>query len=918
MSVLKTRKLIRIEPVSPGSPPDIDSDFSKKYRERAVEYVTQKYGQDNVSNIVTFGTLKAKGAFKSLCTIYSVPFVEANKVTNLIPGTKNGEEFNLSQTFDPEYERYEEAEAFREALEDPAWREIFDKSLELENRNRQTGIHAAGVIISKEKLENVIPTQMVKVKRDEENAAEFADGEKYSWKPVSQWVYKELEAIGLIKMDFLGLETIDIIQRAVEYAMQNNKDIISMVDLIHGPMDDPKVYKLFQQGHTLGIFQFGSSMVMDLLRKMLPDSFNDLAATTAIARPGPMGMDSHNKYANRKNGLEDVDYIHPDFEGGPLEKILGSTYGLLVYQEQVMQISAEIAGMTLQQGDDLRSAMGKKKIEEMKALKPIFFEGAQKNGYSVEAVTVLWDTIAEMAKYGFNKAHSVSYAMNAYQSAYLKTYYPVEFISSLITQATYNNNKRGSIHEILKECERLGIKVKTADVNLSNLDVAPDFLQGGENIVFGLASLRDVSEHNARIIIKEREENGLFSSLNDFVSRCYKAGLKVTKVYESIALAGGFDSISPSRKGAVESIPLMIDAAKKSSTSGDSLFDTIEELSGTDDIVVSEEEFSFADKLKYEADIIGLYLTGHPLENIPMSQRNETIASLLQKNKKGEYLIMAAVNHIDSKVFNNGKRITLTLDDGTGKTIDARLSKPAIATMDKHEARQKLISMYKDGLRSIPDNIKSKVCDQSVIPREPIETNRPYLFKVSYKRGWNDVPIVNVEWFIPLRLSHNGELPVRMRCEVTKDNVEKMKKIYSGLPKKISEVIPGDVSIFRATHRGLDRVPISTGDEEFFQAIEDMAQEKNTLGELTTEELKNTKKRTKRSWPPKVISDGIKSDVKEGQVFFEDTIEAIENLDYKDSGYSTEKTQRVEMGIEKYLGYNSYDFGISKASLKEE
>lgn len=380
------KKIVGIEVIDPGSNPDVDSDFNTKIRGDAIQYVTDLYG--NTASIVTFGTAAAKKAFKSMCTIYEIPFSEANKSASLIPGPSDGKEMKLEDIFNPFHERYSEAQDFRNAVSGEEWKPIIEGALAIEGRNSSTGVHACGIIISNHDLKNVAPIQ---VRQD--------DGLS-----VSQWKYPELEAIGLIKMDFLGLDTVDIIQNTVENIQKSGATPPNMLEIIHGDMNDPKTFELFSRGDTMGIFQLSGDGVRDLLRLMKPDNMEDIIATTALYRPGPMGMQTHMKYVNRKNGAEKVEYpIHPDFKGSPLEEILATTYGLAVYQEQVMQIANRVAGMTLQEGDDLRSAMGKKKVAVMEKMKPKFFSGAIANGYSEEAVTILWDTLAEFAKYGFNR-----------------------------------------------------------------------------------------------------------------------------------------------------------------------------------------------------------------------------------------------------------------------------------------------------------------------------------------------------------------------------------------------------------------------------------------------------------------------------------------------------------------------------------
>ena len=386
--MVKTKKVVGMRVVSPGSPPDIDSDFSVTAREKAVEYVTELYGKENVANIVTFGTLATKSAFKSMCTIYEVPFAQANRVASMIPDGDEGHEVTFDDIYNEDSDYYKESADFREATSgDPKWDRVITGARGIAGRVKSTGVHACGIIISAKPLTDTVPLHIRK-----------KDG-----KVITQWTYQECEALGLIKMDFLGLDTVDLIQHTIEYIQKSGKDAPNMIAVTQGKMDDPEVYRLFQEGHTVGVFQFGSEMVRNLLRQMKPTEFNDLAACTAVARPGPMGMNSHTMYAERKNGLSKIEALHPDFKGSPLEKILSQTYGLCIYQEQSMRIASEIAGMTLQEGDKLRKAMGKKKHDIMMKMKPKFISGGIANGYSEEAMNKLWDVLEPFSKYAFNK-----------------------------------------------------------------------------------------------------------------------------------------------------------------------------------------------------------------------------------------------------------------------------------------------------------------------------------------------------------------------------------------------------------------------------------------------------------------------------------------------------------------------------------
>lgn len=384
----KTKKVVGMKVVSPGSPPDIDSDFSVTAREKAVEYVTELYGKENVANIITFGTLATKSAFKSMCTIYEVPFAQANRVASMIPDGDEGHEVTFDDIYNEDSDYYKESADFREATSgDPKWDRVITGARGIAGRVKSTGVHACGIIISAKPLTDTVPLHIRK-----------KDG-----KVITQWTYQECEALGLIKMDFLGLDTVDLIQHTIEYIQKSGKNAPNMIAITQGKMDDPEVYRLFQEGHTVGVFQFGSEMVRNLLRQMKPTEFNDLAACTAVARPGPMGMNSHTMYAERKNGLAKIEALHSDFKGSPLEKILSQTYGLCIYQEQSMRIASEIAGMTLQEGDKLRKAMGKKKHDIMMKMKPKFISGGIANGYSEDAMNKLWDVLEPFSKYAFNK-----------------------------------------------------------------------------------------------------------------------------------------------------------------------------------------------------------------------------------------------------------------------------------------------------------------------------------------------------------------------------------------------------------------------------------------------------------------------------------------------------------------------------------
>lgn len=925
MATTKTIKNIKI--IKSGSNPDVDSDFHTLVREDVLEYVTDLYGKNNVSNIVTFGTLAAKGAVKAMCTIYNIPFSQANKLASLVPPAVEGKECTLEDIYNPDSDRYAEASEFRSFASGSDWERIIQGAINIEGKNKSTGVHACGIIISSEPLQDVIPLH---VRQNDQRV-------------ITQWTYKECESLGLIKMDFLGLDTVDLIQNTINYIMASGKTPPNMLDLIHGKMDDPKVYKLFQDSHTTGIFQFGSEMVRNLLKLVKPTEFDDLAATTAVARPGPMGMKSHIKYADRKNGREEIDFIHPEFVGSPLEEILSKTYGLIVYQESIIKIASEIAGMTLQEGDDLRSAMGKKKMDVMRSMKPKFFSGTMENGYSEEATKVLWDTIEEFAKYGFNKSHSVAYAMNSYQSAYLKTYYPVEFMAALIEQ---NVDDKKKTLEYLREAKRMGLKVGTVDINLSDIKVSPDYENGSNNdILFGISGVKAVSEDIAKIIVKERKKNGVYESVQDMINRCIPLGVSTRSIYENLAKAGAFDLMGVSRKAIVESISDLMGDAKSKTAKGESLFDMFSVEDDPSEVDLTGEEYDYVTKLQEEANMVGLYLTGNPLDNLGpggSKMRSTNVSKILKSNKRITTTILGSAIKVDVKQRRQGKSITVDIDDGTDY-MSAILAKDVVKGIDKYNAQENVRKLYQKGENEISKENREIAVDPTFEPIKGIEENNVYIMNITYSPGRGDNPYnAKVNWIKPLNLTHDGKLPVRIRFKATKDNLDKMKKLYKALPANLAKKLPGDYPIHVSMHTKLKK-DSHTLDNMYMAALQDMdndakngvnlrmlndakiqdQSDKNTQHSLmgnTSSSSAKKKKKSKiqepgdlRAWPPESFDKSKNQSIEALTV--EDITDAIESLNYIDTGLTCAKTQKVELAIEKFLGIESYDFGIFDSSI---
>src|SRR6478736_96408 len=448
--------------------PDVDVDFDERRRGEVIRYVTDKYGDDRVAQIVTYGTIKAKQALKDSSRVLGFPFAMGEKLTKAMPPAVMGKDIPLSGIFDPQHKRYAEAVEFRQVHdEDPQAQEVVKTALGLEGLKRQWGVHAAGVIMSSEPLMDLIP-----IMRREQ------DGQI-----ITQFDYPSCETLGLVKMDFLGLRNLTILDDAIANVRANRGEDVDLESLSKD-MSDPKAYEVLAKGDTLGVFQLDGGGTRTLLRQMQPTTFEDISATIALYRPGPMGINSHTNYALRKTGRQPATPIHPEL-AEPLEEILGATHNLIVYQEHVIQIAQKVAGYTLGRADLLRKAMGKKKKEVLDAEFAGFEAGMQANGYSADAIKTLWDALMPFADYGFNKAHAKAYALISYWTAYLKGNYPAEYMAALLTSVRDDKDKSALY---LNECRRMGIKVLPPDVNES----VANFAAVGTDIRFGMAAIRNV------------------------------------------------------------------------------------------------------------------------------------------------------------------------------------------------------------------------------------------------------------------------------------------------------------------------------------------------------------------------------------------------------------------------------------------
>jgi DNA polymerase-3 subunit alpha len=628
-----------------ASMPDIDIDFDDRRRGEMVRYATDKYGADRVAQVITFGTIKTKAAIKDSARVhYGQPgYSIADKITKALPPPIMAKDIPLSGIVDPSHERYAEAAEVRSLIEnDQDVAKIFETARGLEGLIRNAGVHACAVIMSSEPLMDAIPLWQ----RD--------DGAI-----ITGWDYPSCEAIGLLKMDFLGLRNLTVIGDAIDNIKANRGEEIDLDTL---QVDDPATYELLGRGDTLGVFQLDGGAMRDLLRRMQPTGFDDIVAVLALYRPGPMGMNAHNDYADRKNGRQQIKPIHPEL-AEPLKDILADTYGLIVYQEQIMQIAQKVAGYSMGRADVLRRAMGKKKKEVLEKEFEGFQEGMRANGFSDDAIKALWDTILPFAGYAFNKSHAAGYGLIAFWTGYLKANYRAEYMAALLTSVADNKDKSAVY---LSECRRLGIKVLPPDVNAS----AQRFSAVGTDIRFGLGAIRNVGANVVESIIATREKKGAYTSFTDFLDKsellcCNK------RVIESLIKAGAFDSFGHTRRSLCELHEEAVDAViglKRQEALGQ--FD----LFGGDDAGAAEdahdssplahlkfsaEEWPRKQQLAYEREMLGLYVSAHPLdgtERILRKHAPKPIAALLaDPPAEGEVVVAGMISALDRRVNKNGE-----------------------------------------------------------------------------------------------------------------------------------------------------------------------------------------------------------------------------------------------------------------------
>jgi DNA polymerase III subunit alpha len=636
------------------SPPDIDLDFDERRRGEVLRYIVERWGEENVAQVITFGTIKTKAAIKDAArVIHGQPgFAIADRISKALPPPIMAKDIPLSGIFDPGHERYAEATEVRTLSEtDPEVGRIMSTARGLEGLVRNAGVHACAVIMSSEPLLDVIPLW----KRDDGSV-------------ITGWDYPSCEAIGLLKMDCLGLRTLTVVDDTIK-AVEANHGVTVPLPTSGPELADKKTYDLLSRGETLGVFQLDGAAMRSLLKAMAPTHFGDIAAVLALYRPGPMAANAHLNYAERSNGRQAITPIHPELADA-LEPILDETYHLLVYQEQVMAIAQQLAGYSLGQADLLRRAMGKKKKEIIEKEFEGFRAGMLGKGFSAEACQTLWDVMLPFAGYAFNKSHTAGYGLVSYWTAYLKANYPTEFMAAQLTSIGDDKDK-SAIY--LAECRRMRIQVLPPDVNESERG----FTAVGENIRFGLGAVRNVGANVIESIVRTRKEKGAFTSFTDFMEKvelvcCNK------RTIESLIKAGAFDSFGQPRRALLdvhETACGAVVSLKRQEAQGQyDLFGGGDDATPSSDtsplaqLKIGTEEWPRKMLLAHERDMLGLYVSAHPLdgtERILRKHAPRPIAALLEEApKEGEIVLAGMIAAVDRRVNKRGESWAIvTIED---------------------------------------------------------------------------------------------------------------------------------------------------------------------------------------------------------------------------------------------------------------
>jgi DNA polymerase-3 subunit alpha len=748
------------------SMPDIDMDFDSRYRDEMIRYAAERYGRDHVAQIVTFSTIKARAAVRDAARVLGHPWAVGDRIAKAMPPLIMGRDTPLRACLeeDPKYaDGYKMAAELREMYaSDPEAREVIDVAKGLEGLRRQDGIHAAAVVITKEPLTEYLPIQRKpEAGQDPEDAP-----------VVTQYEMHGVEELGLLKMDFLGLRNLDVITDTLELIRQTRG---VEVDIDRVPLDDPATFELLRRGDTIGVFQLESGPMRALIRSLAPTTFDDVAALVALYRPGPMDANMHTDYADIKNGRKEVSYFHPD-----AEEILADTYGLMIYQESVMRVAQKFAGYSLADADNLRKACGKKVRELMARERAKFEAGVEATGYGADLGRRLFDIIEKFADYAFNKSHSYGYGYVAYQTAFLKANYPAEYLAALLTSVKTNLEKAAVY---LAECRALGIEVIVPDVNRSASDFTPVVAPTGDGdgddgaapapqILFGLSAVRNVGEGLVELIVAERDANGPFADFYDFCERVSTQVLN-KRTMESLIKAGAFDSMGHPRQGLLTVFEQIVDATLARRREHDmgvmSLFGELEDGPTFDErIRIPDLEFDKKQRLTFEKEMLGLYVSDHPLLGAEQALRRKVdcaLAELAEADDGAQRCVGGVITNLARKWTRKGDLMAVfTLEDLQGG-VEVMVFPKTMAAVD-HLLAEDAVVLVRGRVDRRDDTPKLIARDLELF--EPLADTHP-----------------------PLRL----QLPP---SRLTDDTVRRLKELFTDFPGESEvHILLGDRQVLR-------------------------------------------------------------------------------------------------------------------------
>ncbi|MBD1852850.1 DNA polymerase III subunit alpha [Leptolyngbya sp. FACHB-711] len=638
------------------SMPDIDTDFCIDRRGEVIQYVTEKYGTERVAQIITYNRMASKAVLKDVARVLNVPYGESDRMTKMIPvfrGKPTKLKVMISEgTPAPEFKEKYDKDMVVPATEPPVtYRRWIDMAMRIEGTNKATGVHAAGVVISAEPLDEIVPLEMSK-----EGGA------------VTQYPMEDIESLGLLKMDFLGLKNLTMIQKTVDLVKANHQ---VELDLDRLPLDDPKSYQLLARGELEGIFQLESSGMRQIVRDLKPSGLEDISSVLALYRPGPLDAGLIPKFINRKHGIEKIEYEHELLKG-----ILNETYGIMVYQEQIMKIAQDMGGYSLGQADLLRRAMGKKKKEEMEKHQSIFVEGAKKNQVQPKVAAGLFEQMVKFAEYCFNKSHSTAYGYVTFQTAYLKANYPVEYMAALLTA---NSGDQDKVQKYIATCYSMGITVEPPDINRSGFDFTPL----SDTILFGLSAVRNAGEGAIEHVLVARTEGGKFTSLADLCDRIDPRTVN-RRALEALIQCGAMDSIDLNRKQLVNDLEYVLDwaqsRAKDRAVGQGNLFDLFGSTGESNTTTTnfesapkapSTEDYPPQEKLRLEKELLGFYISDHPLKSVHQAAKVLAPINLSDLGDKPDSVTLSAIvmiSNLKPVMTKKGDRMAvLQIEDLTGQ-----------------------------------------------------------------------------------------------------------------------------------------------------------------------------------------------------------------------------------------------------------